>query len=485
MNLLDLLLTVRSVKNATFWLALAVMGVACARYIRSFVRRPTCDQLLRAVQKLLDSSLLFAFVGLGAVLTALFAIYMGYEAPRDIMQDIVSSQEMLQGRPLYPPNMTELFQASLAREPARLSLGRVWPVLGEKEREAREQAVTDPWIQAHPPLMTLLIAPFVALFGVHGTYLAFTLLSLGALLLSLALLHRNIGRTLSGRQVAILGLAVLGWGPVVTTLRNGQSSILLGALMIGGWFCLRRGRAVAAGVAVGAATCLKLYPGLLLLYLLLRRRRAFMAAFVTTLVLLWLPGALTGWGTYLDYFRTARFVVTMFAGYFENLSLLGLLTRMARTPDPQFATKALFVGSGLVIVGSVGWLVGHRLDVNAEKTQALDLEYALFVALMPLLSPVAWDHYLTILLLPLAVLGQRILEPASSRAGLLGFLGLAVVLSVPRAMFFWRFATGDTITSSSPNLLLVSLPTLALAALCVWMAAIDARSKRAAPSFHL
>ena len=110
MNLLDTLPKVRGVENTTLWLALAATGVVCARCIRSFVRRPICDQSLRAVQKLLDSPLLFAFVGLGAVLTALFAIYIGYEAPRDIMQDIVSSQEMLQGRPLYPPNMTEMIQ---------------------------------------------------------------------------------------------------------------------------------------------------------------------------------------------------------------------------------------------------------------------------------------------------------------------------------------------------------------------------------------
>ena len=333
--------------------------------------------------------------------------------------------------------------------------------------------------------MTLFLAPFVASLGVHGTYVAFSLLSLGALLLSLTLLHREIGRKLSGRQVTILGLAVLGWGPVLSTLRNGQSAILLGALIICGWFCLRRGREVAAGVAVGAATCLKLYPALLLLYLLLRHRRAFMAAFLTTLLLAWLPGVLTGWGTYLDYFRTARLVVTMYAGYFDNLSLLGLLTRMAQRPEGQFAMKTLFVGSGLVIVGSVAWLVGYRPVLNAGKTQTLDLEYALFVALMPLLSPIAWDHYLTILLLPLSVQARLILEPASSRSGLLGFLGLAVVLSIPRATFHWLFASGDNISgSSSPNLLLASLPTIALAALCVWMATIHVRSRGATPSFH-
>jgi hypothetical protein len=484
MNVLDPLLKVRGVENTTLWLALAATGIVCVRCIRSIVRRPTCDQSLRAVQKLLDSSLVFAFVGLGAVLTALFAIYIGYEAPRDIMQDIVSSQEMLQGRPLYPPNMTEMIQASLAREPARLSLGWVWPRLREREQDALQRAVTSPWVQAHPPLMTLLLAPFVASLGVHGTYVAFSMLSVGALLLSLTLLHREIGRKLSGRQVAILGLAVLGWGPVLTTMRNGQSGILLGALMICGWFSLRRGREVVAGVAVGAATCLKLYPGLLLLYFLLRHRRAFMAAFLTTLLLAWLPGVLTGWGTYLDYSRTARLVVTTYAGYFDNLSLLGLLTRMAQRPEGQFAMKTLFIGSGLVIVGSVAWLVRHRPDVNAGTTKALDLEYALFVALMPLLSPIAWDHYLTILLLPLAVLGQRILEPASSQGDLLGFLGLVVVLSIPQVTFHWLFASGDTIISSSPNLLLVSLPTLALAALCVWMATIHARSKGAAPSFY-
>ncbi len=103
---------------------------------------------------------------------------MGYEAPRDIMQDIVSSQEMLQGSPLYPPNMVEMTRASLKREPARLSLGRVWPRLREREREALRRAVTFLWIQAHPPLMALFLASIVASLGMHGTYVAFSLLSL-------------------------------------------------------------------------------------------------------------------------------------------------------------------------------------------------------------------------------------------------------------------------------------------------------------------
>ena len=37
---------------------------------------------------------------------------------------------------------------------------------------------------------------------------------------------------------------------------------------------------------------------------------------------------------------------------------------------------------------------------QGDASALLDLEYSLFIALIPLLSPIAWDHYLVFLLLP-------------------------------------------------------------------------------------
>ena len=81
--------------------------------------------------------------------------------------------------------------------------------------------------------------------------------------------------------------------------------------------------------------------------------------------------------------------------------------------------------------------VVRRSSTAEGQEQALDLEYALFVSLMPLLSPIAWDHYLSALLLPLSVLGTRTLTVDAPWPATLGFLAAVVVLLVPDTTFVY------------------------------------------------
>src|SRR5262249_14486326 len=158
-------------------------------------------------------------------------------------------------------------------------------------------------------LMTLFVTPFVAGGGILGAQLAVLLLSLAGLGLSLALIGRGLGWNLSRRYWLIIVLGLRGAEPIVDTARAGHSGLLLGTLMVVGWYALRRGRPVLAGVVIALATALKMYPSLLLVYLLLRHRRAFVSAVVTLLVVVVLIGTLTGWATFAEYAATTRGVV--------------------------------------------------------------------------------------------------------------------------------------------------------------------------------
>ena len=312
-----------------------------------------------------------------------------------------------------------------------------------------------------------------------------TVLSLAALFGTLMLIARGLELKLTLRTNALLLIAVLGWEPVLSTIRNGQTGVLLGCLIVAAWLQLRRGSPVSAGVALGVATCLKIFPGLLLVYLLLRHRRAFAAALCTVAALSLLPAALAGPETYVEYFETARFVSEEYARDACNLSLQSLLLRTL--PGTENQLRALYIALGSAFVVAAAWLVLRPSEKNGQlATTCFDLEYSLFVALMPLLSPISWDHYLPILLLPLAVLENQTLKRAATPSGTLAFLGLLVVLCLPDATYSWFDANfGETAVASWSTLLSASLRTLPLAALCLGIARVCMQATRTALNHDL
>ena len=129
-----------------------------------------------------------------------------------------------------------------------------------------------------PPFATLFIVPFVYFLGVHGSSLAFSLLSIGCLGISpRASLCREFQWNLTTSQKVLLSAVFLGRFPMFWVVRAGQWGGLLRALVVIGWYCVRWDRPIAGGLAVGIAASLKLFPALLLVYFFLRHRRGFVA----------------------------------------------------------------------------------------------------------------------------------------------------------------------------------------------------------------
>src|SRR5436190_5796584 len=230
------------------------------------------------------SSLPFlAFIGVCACANLGLNLLKGYVAPRDVLQDVVSAREFLAGRSLYPERMNELMRKELPPEPWLPAF--VPESLRQKFVERRKEVFEEHWVQAHPPLMTLLVTPFVLLGGFLATQAALVLLSLAAVGLSVWLVVRGLELDLSGRQVFVFLMAVLVADPVTDAFRLGQSGLILGALMIAGWYALRRDRPVLAGMAIGLAASIKMFPGLLMVYLLCRHRKALLSGVVAVAAL--------------------------------------------------------------------------------------------------------------------------------------------------------------------------------------------------------
>ncbi|HEY1760235.1 MAG TPA: glycosyltransferase family 87 protein [Bryobacteraceae bacterium] len=414
----------------TFWILLGGFAMSLWMWRSRGVRTPP-EMPVTTMARWLSSPWFLVCATCLGVANAAIAIDLCYTAPLDVSQDTASAQLLLRGEPIYRPDMNSLVLDALRNDPAKWSLGTHWHTL--RIKEAWENTFTggpNGWGQAHPPLMTMFYALSVALVGVRGSCLGISVLSLAALGVVLFLLRQAFAPAMQGRMLLAFVAIILGWGPMISLFRQGQSGLVLSALMVLGWWCLRVKREAWAGIAIGVATCLKLYPGLLLVYFLLRHRRAFWAACLTILALVGSSLAVVRWQDYLDYFQTTHMVVARYSSSPMNISVLGFLTRdLGLKESPGFAMLLLSL-AGLLLVGSTAWLVHRGTGERPVVRGSLDLEYALFVLPIPLLSPFTWDHYLLILLLPVAILGNRILQ-TWHWPPICGFFGMLTALSLP------------------------------------------------------
>ncbi|HXG41012.1 MAG TPA: glycosyltransferase family 87 protein [Candidatus Limnocylindrales bacterium] len=242
-------------------------------------------------------------------------------------------------------------------------------------------------IYLYPPPFALLAVPFAVLPEPAGlwTWLA---LSFGAFLLGAWLLP--VDRTI--RWLVVL-LAALQW-PFVYSLKLGQVGPVLFLALAAGWRWLDRPSGLGASIAAG--TIVKLQPALLLAWAVSTRRWRATAVALGLLVLASAAATiLTGLGTWLEYAR--------------------LLTRVSApvTTPHNFAPGAVLFQAGVPegIATAVQWanvgLAGGLTVWSWFRAPAAASYQATLVA-SQLVSPLLWDHYAMLLLLPVAyLLAQR------------------------------------------------------------------------------
>ena len=446
----------------SFWVGLITLFLVLVYWVRFRGTGDGLPQTLVVMRAFLSNFLVLAFLASLAAIANGVALYMSYVAPWDIMQDIVSAQQLLRGESPYPANMKALMETSLQAEPPRVSLGKWIPQLKHKEQWETRGYLN---VQAHPPHLILLILPFVALFGVHTTVLVVNLISLSCLFLILLLARRALKIRLSRRLAAVFLLAFLGWWPVVSLLRQGQSGLLVAAPIVLAWFYLRRGHQALAGIALAIATCLKLYPALLLVYLLFRYPRALAAAVISLVVLAGLPLIWVYGSMYSVYFCMTYTVMRVFGGDATNISVLGVLRKSGlAVSESASATFAI------VAAGSVAWLILRKPGPAVGMT--FDFEYATFMVLMLLLSPIAWDHYLPVLILPVVILGNWVVNQGKSWRNIAAFVLFTVAISIPVGFLMFEMSDKPWVVKTLGR----SIPTVTLLAVTFWMIRLLRRS---------
>jgi Glycosyltransferase family 87 len=191
---------------------------------------------------------------------------------------------------------------------------------------------------------------------------------------------------------AIVLLGGLSW-PLAYSLKLGQVGPLLFLIFAAGWRWLDRPGRLGALIALG--TIVKVQPAILLVWAgLTRRWRAVGVALIVGLVAALGATLLTGLATWTDYL--------------ELLRRVSAPVTTAHNFTPGAIAFQLGASEGVASAIQLATTVGVVLvTVWAALRTPAEVGYLTAAIASQLLSPLLWDHYAMLLLLPVAWLLER------------------------------------------------------------------------------
>ena len=309
----------------------------------------------------------------------------------DFVQDYISANSLLRGGSAY---------------------GEDYKKLANEILEFREMP------NFHPPFNALLFLPLA--FLSYET--AYIFLGIFSIILLLIINHFTVkGLELNSNWFLNLTCFTLCWYPVVSCLGTGQSSIIIAACLIVGWFCLRSEKAYVAGFFFAIATLIKLFPGLVLLYLFIRKdRRTFFATVFFIILGLSVTTLVVG----LDDMWTYSIIiiardVNEYSGYVLNHSVTGIVARIFGNPvgwtEPLVQLPYLSFLLAVLLKLSILICTVLKIRKMTDRGKLDSYAFCLTLVTMLLLSPLTWGHIFPVLILPICLLLREYIDEPSLR----------------------------------------------------------------------
>jgi hypothetical protein len=238
----------------------------------------------------------------------------------------------------------------------------------------------------YPPLLMLLVLPLTFLTDAAGTSVWIVVLAM-AVVGALAIV--------GVRDLRCYALAMLS-APVIAGLIWGNATLVLTLPLALAW--RYRDKWVLVGMCVGGAIAAKLFLWPVLFWLIgTRRYRASVWAVVCAIAALLTPWAVIAFRGFTDYpalLGTAEDVYAVHSYSIATmLAALGVAT--------EHAVRLTLLGGVVLAVGALVY-GRRRLD---------DASFSLAVLAAVIGSPIVWEHYYALLLVPVAVLRPRLSWP--------------------------------------------------------------------------
>jgi alpha-1,2-mannosyltransferase len=347
----------------------------------------------------------------------------GARAPVDFARDYVTARARLEDGRGVPPPEGEAGNARAARY------------------GAPEVPLYGAYYHAHPPPTRLLTLPFALAPWRQAAWLwiAASILMLAWLAISLTRIASR-GAAPAPSRVALAGILLAFWPPVLHCLEKGQWSIVLAALLAAGLLALGSDRQRRAGVLFGLAAAIKLTPLVLIVPLALRFQRAARAMAATLAIAVAASLAVDGLAPWRAFLAGAGRNAAIWAPWAANTaSPAGIYARLFDPPSefsrplvavPGLAPIAFAVtGCGLFVAALLA-LRSRTIPPSSSSPappRHSATALAAWLTLPVLLNPLGWSHVLLMLLAPLAIAARD----GSPRTRQLAFLVLALT-TIPR-----------------------------------------------------
>jgi glycosyl transferase family 87 len=221
----------------------------------------------------------------------------------------------------------------------------------------------------------------------------------------------------------------------------GQPNLVLFALTVGAFVALRAEREIVAGGLIAVAAAIKAFPVLAIIYLVYRRYWKAAISVVATLVflLLILPAPFRGlerawhdlekWSAGMLKYSEATVGQRPMRSYtWKNQSLIGVSNRLLRRVDADaasgahqpvyvnFADLSFRVVNAIIIsvALSLGVLFIAVMPQRGMRTPETDaIEFGLLLLVMLMVTPLSFGYFYSWLMLPFAVITQRVLAGKS------------------------------------------------------------------------
>jgi hypothetical protein len=237
------------------------------------------------------------------------------------------------------------------------------------------------------------------------------------LVLVLVLLFHEVGPALSPAARLRLACAAFLFPPLTFHLLYAHTELFLLLALAGAWLLLRRGKEVPAGLLLGLAAAIRIYPLFFLFYFPLRRAwKGLLAAVAGGLAWAGLSLLVAGPASFLHYLTTLRGEVSTLYARWGNFSLWGSVHKLASI-WPALGEWTL-LRDGLALGLSAGILL---LSLWLARRAGADRAYGLLIVGALLASPLSWIYYQVLLYLPLFFLVRSLYQdrvtPASPPQG--------------------------------------------------------------------
>jgi alpha-1,2-mannosyltransferase len=314
--------------------------------------------------------------------------------------------------------------------------------------------VWDKYAYPNPPIMALILKPFMQLPPIVGSSLWFlckTLLALAAILGVLSLLDSPQRPFPTWGKAIAVGLSLR---PIEGDLIHGNINLLILFLVVASLYAFCRRRDSLAGLLLGLSIACKLTPALFIPYLLWKRAWKTLLATSAGLIIfvLIIPAIVFGWNNNLNYLQSwhrqmvAPYAAGVVSSEHKNQSLPGLLHRMLcdeasfseyvgeqkivlETHNILSLDRDIVQGIVVGCMAIFALLAGFYCRAPIEERYRLRMmaEFSVVILGMLLFCERTWKHHCVTLLLPFGVIAYAVSTPMFSMR-IRWLLGVALVL---------------------------------------------------------